>query len=92
MKNFDKTNFPLDHNFKEDYAYDEGGCINYYTAYSVKCVNCNLFTSHMEHDTYEENDFFHCGIANTGTVYLSIKTDFNKVYSCAEVQIKKLLE
>lgn len=102
MKNFDRSKYPLDHNFVEHIASNAN---NDYIArfniyYNIECINCGLFISHEECLYSKVNDWFNCLILDSNNSE-SIKLfcyesrdyfDFSKVYSCADVQIKKLLE
>lgn len=97
LKGFDKNKYPLDHNFIE---YTLPGSIitnldcysNYTVKYRVYCAKCDIYINHEES---ENNNLFHCWIP-LDKVLFSIKDkskfDFTKVYSCAEMAIKKLLE
>ena len=105
MKNFNKTKYPLDHEWIDvengNYHQDVFNKV-FNIAYIVCCSKCKLNIIHQEinknYDDYEtiklcEEDMFYTVMNNEFITSCDVsKIDYENIYSCAEYLIKGLLE
>jgi hypothetical protein len=106
MIDFDKTKYPLDHEWEDKFPnIDKNKFGNIYdTYYVVQCLKCNIriqceeVNSNKTKSIYKVNQFVVSDGISHDTIYsvynsvINSVIDYTKVYSCAEMMIKKLLE